>query len=1071
MYDVYKCTTCSANLVGHPAIRKHLVSHGRKLAYLCGKCGKVFDGIRAVSGHYSRCSGRPVVTSPCHDPNSFRCVSCQREFKTYPGLRLHLKKAHPVAFLKSDIDAMEVGGTTNDRWIDEDIRLLALAEANLPSHVRFINQALARAFPGRTLESIKYKRRKQEYKELVISYQFRVDHDTNTANEIGIPRSIRESNVDLDSVRFMAITKRYALVDKNKVSSLDRALAIVVSETPSQVPHNFIEILKSLGRKDTRPRSRARFTAPAIPSNASKRTRKKLLFPIHQELFKNDRRRLVSHLLDELPINPGCLDIQVAFQHFHNIFGKDPQADHAPFVSKMAKDTTLESTSLIDPITAAQVEAAMKNMKKTGAAGPDRIRFKDMQKASNQQLATLFNIWFVEGRIPDELRINNTILLPKGITVSEDPNKWRPITIGSYLLRLYTRILSARLREATELNPKQKAFIPVDGCLENISLLDHVLNHYKNHNKSYYVMFLDLSKAFDSVHHSTIDRALDRQNVSSHFRRVVRDLYTGVSTRIVSEEGISDSIPIRCGVKQGCPLSPLLFNLVLDELLDAMPEHVGLTSCGNRLNAMAFADDLVIMAESKAGLTSLLSYCGTFFKERHMSINASKSAAFGAYVTHRIGDRHITKMIPISVSEWAVEGKEIPVILPEATAKYLGQKFGVLGKTRYDLIPSLDKWLSAVKSSFLKPQQKLTLIKMYVVPRLNYHFSMNTYNANTLNRIQLGLNKTAREILHLPNTSSKVFLTLPVSLGGLGLPDISSTACSLRHGALTRLSKSSDRTIRDVYASKFIQKQMVGLSKALGLPSVEADKPTLKQHLSYKLKIKLESFAKTKQGQGSEAFSHPAASSWINNSTILEGNLYPKAMALRTKTLPCRNNMAFTGCPTICRHCNSSIETTSHILQRCHRVQLPRMSRHNHVCKQIASFLSRKYGVDSIYTEPLINTPGGNFRPDLVVIDATRKHAYIADVAIPYEAHKYSLRDTEALKISKYNTREITGSVKEKFGVNTVSVEGLPIGARGALLPDKKVYCGVAFSSNQLAVLAQVAIKGSIFTFNSFMAL
>ena len=187
-----------------------------------------------------------------------------------------------------------------------------------------------------------------------------------------------------------------------------------------------------------------------------------------------------------------------------------------------------------------------------------------------------------------------------------------------------------------------------------------------------------------------------------------------------------------------------------------------------------------------------------------MSINASKSAAFGAYVTHRIGDRHITKMIPISVSEWAVEGKEIPVILHEATAKYLGQKFGVLGKTRYDLIPSLDKWLSAVKSSFLKPQQKLTLIKMYVVPRLNYHFSMNTYNANTLNRIQLGLNKTAREILHLPNTSSKVFLTLPVSLGGLGLPDIPSTACSLRHGALTRLSKSSDRTIRDVYAYTYM---------------------------------------------------------------------------------------------------------------------------------------------------------------------------------------------------------------------------------------------------------------------------
>ena len=188
---------------------------------------------------------------------------------------------------RSDIDAMEVGGKTNDRWIDEDIRLLALAEANLPSNVRFINQALVRAFPGRKLDSIKYKRRKQEYKELVISYQSGADSDTNTPDmceddEIGILISISEPKDDLDSVRFMAITKRYASVDNNKVSPLDRALAIVVSETPSQGLHNFTEILNLLGRKDTRPRSRVRFTAPAIPLNASKRIRKKLLFPVHQ---------------------------------------------------------------------------------------------------------------------------------------------------------------------------------------------------------------------------------------------------------------------------------------------------------------------------------------------------------------------------------------------------------------------------------------------------------------------------------------------------------------------------------------------------------------------------------------------------------------------------------------------------------------------------------------------------------------------------------------------------------------------------------------------------------------------
>ena len=603
--------------------------------------------------------------------------------------------------------------------------------------------------------------------------------------------------------------EKYATTAGDNMSLLDKALAILIKEIPSQ------GLLKLIGFKDKRTSGKRPFIAPDIPLNASNRVKKRLLDPVHQHLFKNDHRRLVSHLLDGQSLKVR-ISISLA------IFGKEARADDAPFVSKLVEGKSHEITTLLDfTFTSAEVELAMRNMKKTGAAGPDRINFKDMQKASCQQLATLFNIWFLEGKIPDELKVNNTILLPKGTIVSMDPNKWRPITIGSYVLRLYTRILSARLKDETILNPKQKAFIPVDGCLENITLLDHVINHYKNKNKSYYIMFLDLSKAFDSVHHSSIERALKRHNVKIHFRRVVSDLYTGVSTRIMNDKGISDPIPIKCGVKQGYPLSPLLFNLVLDELLDSMPNHIGLDICGSKLNALAFADDLVIMAESKAGLTTLLGHCSAFFDDRHMSINATKSAIFGANMTHRIGDRHITKLIPL-IKEKEKE-KEIPVVLPEATAKYLGQKFGVLGKTRYDLVPSLDNWLiRAVKNSFLKPQQKLALLKVYVVPRLHYHFGMNTYNASTLNRIQLGLNKTVREILHLPATSNRAFITLPVSLGGIhvGVPDISATANSLRHRAFTRLSKSADQTIRDVYASNYIQKHMVGLSKALGLPSV-----------------------------------------------------------------------------------------------------------------------------------------------------------------------------------------------------------------------------------------------------------
>ena len=123
----------------------------------------------------------------------------------------------------------------------------------------------------------------------------------------------------------------------------------------------------------------------------------------------------------------------------------------------------------------------------------------------------------------------------------------------------------------------------------------------------------------------------------------------------------------------------------------------------------------------------------------HMSINAAKSAVFGATVTNRIGVRNITRVIPITSSEWSVRGTPIPCIQPDNSSRYLEKKFGVLGKTKYDLVPKLDQWFNAIKKSLLKPFQKMIMLKTYVLPRLNNHFSMNSYQLGALNWIQLVL--------------------------------------------------------------------------------------------------------------------------------------------------------------------------------------------------------------------------------------------------------------------------------------------------------------------------------------------
>lgn len=81
-------------------------------------------------------------------------------------------------------------------------------------------------------------------------------------------------------------------------------------------------------------------------------------------------------------------------------------------------------------------------------------------------------------------------------------------------------------------------------------------------NKNARILWLDLKKAFGSVLHETMWQMLERLNVLSHFVAICKEIYTGSSQKIHCKEGFMNGIPVMQGIKQGCPLSPLLFNLV-----------------------------------------------------------------------------------------------------------------------------------------------------------------------------------------------------------------------------------------------------------------------------------------------------------------------------------------------------------------------------------------------------------------------------------------------------------------------------------------------------------------------------
>lgn len=134
-------------------------------------------------------------------------------------------------------------------------------------------------------------------------------------------------------------------------------------------------------------------------------------------------------------------------------------------------------------------------------------------------------------------------------------------------------------------------------------VLNGELHQSREERRDLAVVFIDFAKAFDSVAHEHLIHVLKERGLDSHIIRLIKDSDEEVCTRIKVKEGTSPPIEMKVGVKQGDPMSPLLFNIAVDPLtrkLESMGE--GYRFGGEKVTTLAFADDLVLMSSSWAGM-------------------------------------------------------------------------------------------------------------------------------------------------------------------------------------------------------------------------------------------------------------------------------------------------------------------------------------------------------------------------------------------------------------------------------------------------------------------------------------
>ena len=127
--------------------------------------------------------------------------------------------------------------------------------------------------------------------------------------------------------------------------------------------------------------------------------------------------------------------------------------------------------------------------------------------------------------------------------------------------------------------------------------------------KTIYFYFIDYAKAFDCVHHNKLWKILQEMGIPDHLTCLLRNLYSGHEATVRIGHGTTDWFQIRKGVRQGCILSPCLFNFYAEYIMrnTGLEEaKAGIKSAGRNINNPRNADDTTLMAESEEELKSLL---------------------------------------------------------------------------------------------------------------------------------------------------------------------------------------------------------------------------------------------------------------------------------------------------------------------------------------------------------------------------------------------------------------------------------------------------------------------------------
>ena len=345
-----------------------------------------------------------------------------------------------------------------------------------------------------------------------------------------------------------------------------------------------------------------------------------------------------------------------------------------------------------------EVTKAIRNLKEKKAPGEDGItgeQLKALDEEALKVLTKLLNNIYSTGVIPKDLKQSVFVKIPKKPKAVEC-TEYRTICLMSHVTKILLRIIMDRNETIfeREISKGQTGFRSGRGTREGIFNIRAVLEKMIAIDQDVYICFIDYQKAFDRVYHTKIIEFLGYTEMDTKDLRVIQNLYWEQKAVVRLQEGNSEEFSIERGVRQGCVLSPKLFNMYTEPIFRAIEGLQGLSIGGENINNFRYADDTALVADSAARLQEIVNVVKERSEELGLYMNVSKTKSMRV---NKAGEERKVQTV--------VDGQDLDQV---RDFKYLGQLITDDGKCDKEI----KRRIAIARSSLINMKDVITTRKL-----------------------------------------------------------------------------------------------------------------------------------------------------------------------------------------------------------------------------------------------------------------------------------------------------------------------------------------------------------------------